>query len=144
MDNYKSAAVLGDVLQEQFEAESALGMMFETTLAQAQKDYPGDRLRVAANGAIEKSDSSWRIIHDGTHGVLVNLGIKPRDQQRMPVAGDARAIMEECSICRPGAHFSLDGDISKAHRRYLHKKADWGLQGCRARAATGDLPSSKV
>ena len=144
MDNYRSAALLGDVLQEQFEAEGALGMMYETTLALAQKDYPGDRLRVAANGAIEKSDSSWRIIHDGTHGVLVNVGIKPRDQQRMPVAGDARAIMEECSASRPGAHFSLDGDISKAHRRYLHRRADWGLQGCRARAATGDLPESKL
>ena len=93
MENYQSAANLGHVLQEQFQREADMGMMYETTLEQARLDFPGDSLRVAANGAIEKSDHTWRIIHDGTHGVAVNPGIRPRDQQKMPVAGDARGIM---------------------------------------------------
>ena len=113
--------------------------MYETTLAQAQLDYPGDRLRVAANGAIEKSDHTFRIIHDATHGVNVNPLIQPRDQQKMPTAGDARAIMVQSGSRRPGVHFAIHADISKAHRRYLHRKQDWGPQACRA-----DLDNSKV
>ena len=132
MENYRSAVGIGEVLQKQFEEESNLGMMYETTLVQAQSDYPGDRLRVAANGALEKSDHSWRILHDATHGVRVNPGIKPRDQQRMPTAGDARKVMSLSARECPGVHFSLHADVSKAHRRYLHAKRDWGLQACRA------------
>ena len=132
MENYRSAVGIGEVLQNQFEEEALLGMMYETTLVLAQSEYPGDRLRVAANGALEKSDHSWRILHDATHGVRVNPGIKPRDQQRMPTAGDARKIMSLSARECPGVHFSLHADVSKAHRRYLHAKRDWGLQACRA------------
>eukprot|EP00973_Karenia_brevis_P031180 4301880-Karenia_brevis.AAC.1 len=39
---------------------------------------------MAAIGALEKSDSTFRIIHDATHGVRVNPRIRPRDQVRYP------------------------------------------------------------
>ena len=65
-DNYQLAAKLGHVLTKQFEEEENLGMMFHLTLAEATAAYPGESLRIASQGAIEKSDSSWRIVHDGT------------------------------------------------------------------------------
>jgi len=131
MENYRSASGLGNVLREQFEAEASLGMMVKMTLSEARERWPGDRLRIAAQGAIEKGDHSFRILHDGTHGVSVNTSIKPRDQVELPTASDIKEIMTLCSEDAPGVHFVLQSDISKAHRRYLHEEADWGLLACR-------------
>ena len=134
MQNYLSAAgpKMSRILLEQFREEEKMGMMIEVTEQEARVLYPGDRLRIAAQGAIEKSDETFRIVHDATHGVNVNTELKVRDQVRMPTAGDGRAVMELCSSERPGVHFALQADVSKAHRRYLHKKADWGLLACKA------------
>ena len=55
-------------------------MMSEYNLAAAKKLYPRDQLRIAAQGAIAKSEDEWRILHDGTHGVLCNPEIEVRDQ----------------------------------------------------------------
>jgi hypothetical protein len=132
MGNYQSALGIGPVLQAQFEEEAALGLMYETSLDDAVSSFPGDRLRVAALGAIEKGDDTWRIVHDATHGVGVNALVVPRDQLRMPSAGDARSTMQLASMERPGVHFTLQGDVSKAHRRVLIRKQDWGLLACRA------------
>ena len=134
MSNYKSAAgeKMSEILRKQFQEEADLGMMYETTLEQAQLDFPGDLLRVAAQGAIEKTDETFRIVHDGTHGVRVNNDIRVRDQTKMPGAHEARKIMDLCYVERNGVHFQLLMDARKAHRRYLHRKIDHGLQACRS------------
>ena len=98
----------------------------------------------AAQGAIEKSDESFRIVHDAAHGVNVHTKLKMRDQVRMPTAGDGRAVMELCSSERPGVHFALQADVSKAHRRYLHKKSEWGLLACKTEQNSDRIWLNKV
>ena len=142
--NYKSAAgpKMSSVLETQFAAEEKLGMMYKTTLTQAKLDFAD--LRIAAQGAIEKGDDSWRILHDATHHVRVNNDTVIRDQIRMPAAADARSIMQESAEHDLGVHFSFQFDVSKAHRRYRHKKADWGLMGCRSDDVQETLWINKV
>jgi len=130
--NYKSAeAALPDLIR-QMEEEAPLGMCYECTEGQARKDYPGDALRIAAIGAIEKGDSTFRIIHDGTHGVHVNPQTQPRDRLRMPGPAEQRAIQERAARTKM-FHFVLKADVGKAHRRFLNRREDWGLQACRLR-----------
>ena len=76
----------------------------------------GEDVCIAAIGAIEKSDSSFRIIHDGTHGVQVNPRIIQRDQVRNPGVAELRYITKSASA-RGKSVFglssyanSLDGD----------------------------------
>ena len=133
MLNYKSATEAEEDLENQFKEEEALGMMFPVTLAVAKQMYPGKLLRIAAQGAIRKSDNSYRPIHDATHGVCVNNSIKPRDQLSMPGPAEAAASMQISREDFPGVHFSIAADISKAHRRVKRKQADWGLLACRAK-----------
>ena len=128
-DNYKSAQGLEHVLQRTFEEEAALNMMVEVPEKQAQEEYPGDKLRIASLGAIEKGEEDWRIIHDGTHGVDLNPQIRPRDQQQLPAAPDEQRVLQETADSGEAA-FALAGDVSKAHRRVLVLKSDWGLQAC--------------
>eukprot|EP00973_Karenia_brevis_P016842 2308440-Karenia_brevis.AAC.1 len=42
----------------------------------------------AAIGALEKSDDTFRVIHDGTHGVQVNLDIVTREQVAYPTIAE--------------------------------------------------------
>ena len=144
VSNYKSAAgaKMSAVLEQQFISEETLGMMYKTSLAAAKRDFKD--LRIAAQGAIEKGDDSWRILHDATHHVRVNNETTIRDQIRMPAAADARSIMQESAEHDSGVHFSLQFDVSKAHRRYLHKKSDWGLMGCRSDDVQETLWINKV
>ena len=121
-----------EVLDTQFAEEEALGMMLRTTYSEASKEYPKDRLRIASLASIEKADSSFRVLFDGTHGVKINNETKIRDQVKMPTAADQRCIMQVSHRDAPGVHFGLQGDISKAHRRFVHKQSDWGMLGCRA------------
>ena len=125
-ENYKSAEVVAELLESQFEADAEEGMMFRELEAAVRLQYPGDSLRIAVLGTIEKGENSFRVVHDGTHGVHVNNEVPPRDQIRIPGPGDNRAIMQLCSV-RPGAHFVLEANVSKAHRRFVNRKEDWGL-----------------
>ena len=68
-----------------FREQSAEGMMVSMPYSKAKEAY-GDQLRVAALGAIKQGDGGFRIIHDGTHGVLVNGAIRVRDQEGCPFA----------------------------------------------------------
>ncbi|CAE8640253.1 unnamed protein product [Polarella glacialis] len=139
MDNYSSAALAGDALRKSFVEESKLGMMFETTLTLAKEQFK-DSLRIAALGAIEKSDDSFGILFDGTHGVKLNNDIKPRDQLDFPMGSDAGTQLAHSKEDMPGAHFAIAADVSKAHRRFKHAVRDWGLLTCRDNgAATGDM-----
>ena len=83
-------------------------------------------------GAIEKKNGTGdvRVIHDGTHGVLVNNKIRVRDRMRFPVVGDIQSVLHEASAERCG-HFMILYDIRKAHRTIPVREGDWGYQACR-------------
>ncbi|CAE8616008.1 unnamed protein product, partial [Polarella glacialis] len=132
MKNYSSAHAVEDDLEKQFRSEELLGMMYPTSMAVARQDYPGSRLRVAAQGALRKPDGSYRALHDGTHGGRVNNEILMRDQLEFPGPREDAAAMEAARRVIPGVHFCLAADVRKAHRRVLRRKADWGLMACRS------------
>ena len=90
---------------------------------------PGDSLRLASLAAMDKGDSTFRVLHDGTHGVRVNNDTQPRDQTRMPSAGELRRVLEHARSIG-GLHFSLQSDVHKAHRRFKNAQRDWGYQAC--------------
>jgi hypothetical protein len=104
-----------------------MGMMFEMDLQVAKDSFPN--LHIAAQGAIQKGDDSWRVLHDGTHGVRINNSISLHDRTRMPTASDIRACMCECSDTGK-TYLSMQADVRMAHRRVLHRKSDWPLLGC--------------
>ncbi len=89
----------------------------------------GSRLVVAGLAAIEKGDSSFRVTHDGTHGVWVNPRIVARGQIRSPGIAEARVALQ-LSRRFTGAALGLKGDVSKAHRRVKVWQADWAYQAC--------------
>ena len=69
-------------------------MMVKLKLAEAVARY-GDRLVIAALGAIEKARDSdaFRIIYDGARMVFLNPHVRPRDQQRLPSVGDLESLL---------------------------------------------------
>jgi hypothetical protein len=144
MDNYATAIETGDFLEKEFASEAALGMMYKCTLAQARAKF-GSRLRIAAQGAVEKLGAdvlTWRIVHDATHGVKVNHDVKPRDQLVVPTAAEAITSMIMAASERPGVHMSLMMDIKKAHRRFVHLEEDRGLLACRSNPSPPGSQSS--
>lgn len=125
-ENYLSAREHANLVQQQFEAEAALGCMVEMPLDVAKRKF-GEDLALASLGAISKKDGSVRVIHDGTHGVRVNPDIVVRDQLRTPTAGDLQTVLQAL----PGAWFGLSGDVARAHRLVRVAEADWGLLACK-------------
>jgi hypothetical protein len=134
MDNYKTARDHAQEIEAQFEVERDLGAMIEVEEAVAREEY-GDDLKVAALGALEKTDKSFRVVHDGTHKVAVNVRIRMRDQTKSPAAGELKKALR----CLPAASFSLTGDVKRAHRLTKIKKAEWGLQACKTGVKPGML-----
>ena len=126
--NYTSFEQASESVRDQFLEEEKLGMMQRIGLQEA-KDLYGERLRIAAQGAIDKGDGSFRIIHDGTHGVQINNEIVVQDQITYSGPEDSESIMRHAWPST--ILFALGADISKAHRRVKHKKEDWGLLACR-------------
>ena len=98
----------------------------------------GEELLIAATGAIPKEghgpDGDVRVIYDGSHGVFLNLGIKIRDQVRLPTAPDLKAVLAEMAE-EGGEHFVLVYDVKKAHRRIPVLPSEWGRQACQVRGS---------
>ena len=130
-ENYLSAKTHAAEVQSQFQEEEKLGAMVEMDVSEAKARY-GNRLAVASLGAIEKKNGTYRVVHDGTHGIGINPRIKVRDQLKSPGAGDVRAVLQEM----PGCFFALTGDVARAHRLVKVAEQDWGLLACRT--AEGD------
>ena len=84
-----------------------------------------------------------RIIHDATHGTKVNNRIKRRDKQRSPGAREKRYLLAYYKA-RGDVVFSLVGDISKAHRRFLHDPAEHVLLACRVKSSDEFIYINKV
>ena len=133
MSNYKSVSGIEHLLEEQFVMEEAEGLMYRMSEEEARERFPD--LRVAAQGAISKSDGTFRVVHDGTHGVRVNHEIKVRDQTRMPTIANMKACMEYASDIQ-GPHLSVQLDVKKAHRRFLHLEDHHGMLACRLQQGT--------
>ena len=106
----------------------SLGMMVAVTLQEARAKH-GDNLRVAALGAVGPPGDE-RVIHDATHHVGVNSGIRVRDQDETPLHSDVLAALEAEVKGDNLPMFGLAFDISKAHRRVPVDPRDWGLQAC--------------
>ena len=101
--------------------------MVRVSLSKAKAKY-GDKLLV---GAIQKSveENTFRIIHDGTHGVMANNRIRPRDQLRYLGVGIIQAVMHQLAA-KQVPHFMLLFDVRKAHRLVPVREEDWGYQAC--------------
>ena len=80
----------------------------------------------------ESHGNKKRIIHDATHGTKVNNRIRCRDKQRSPGAREKMYLLAYYKA-RGDIVFSLVGDISKAHRRFLHEPSECGLLACRVK-----------
>ena len=104
--------------------------MVSVPFSKAKAKY-GDKLLVAALGATQKSveQNTFRIIHDGTHGVMANNSIRRRDQLRYPVVGDFQAVMHHLAA-KQVPHFMLLFVVRKAHRLVPVLEEGWGYQAC--------------
>jgi hypothetical protein len=93
-DNYVSAREHPEALRAQFADDTGEGVMVTMTQAAASAEW-GKGLCIASQGARLKSlytlQDEYRIVHDATHKVEVNLAIKVRDQARRPTHLDAKA-----------------------------------------------------
>ena len=102
--------------------------MMTCSIADAKNEWGRD-LKIASLGDIVKADDSLRILHDGTHGVLVNPEIRQRDQVPTPGIGEEKVVQHDLSK-RGTSAFGLKADVSKAHRRFKLCRKDWGLAAC--------------
>ena len=135
--NYGSLREHEAQVLKQFAEEIEEDLMIVTTLEEAMDAY-GDELLIAATGAIAKKGQGpggeVRVIFDGTRGVMLNLGIKIRDQVRFPTAPDVKAVLAELAE-EGGSYLMLLYDIKKAHRRIPVRRQDWGRQACQVRGS---------
>ena len=113
--------------------------MVEVEEGEARSKY-GDRLRIAALAALEKTDHTFRVVHDATHNVGVNSQIKVEDQLRYPGPSEIKMAMQ--ALDPPT--FVLAADIARAHRLVLVREEDWGYQACRTRVGDGGEPSGRI
>ena len=115
------------------EASPPQGSFMSEEAARAQF---GDRIAVAAVGTVHKGwddlgAEDFRLIHDATHGVLVNQKIKVRDVDEAPSAKDLKRL--QAAKSRRKSHIKgLAADAKHAHKLVLVRPTDWGLQSCRA------------
>lgn len=91
----------------------------------------GDRLRGAVMAAISKPDGGIRPLHDATHSVMVNHGIKHRHQLQCPGPAEVAAVVRE-AVETKEAPFCVSADIKAAHRQVKIREADWPYICCRA------------
>ena len=133
--NYPSLREHAKTVNQQFEEEAKEGLMLTMTLDEAIERF-GEALLITATGAIEKKGKAGevRVIFDASHGVLVNLTIRVRDQVRCPASGDAKAVLSELRR-EGGTHVCIVYDVSKAHRRVPVLEEDWGRQACQVRGS---------
>ena len=138
--NYGDISSKEPQIRKQFEAEEKDDMMLRISRAEAEKEWQG-RFKVASLGDIEKSDGSLPILHDGTHGVLVNPEVRQRDQTPTPGIGEEKVLQGDLAS-RATTAFGLKADVSKAHRRFKLLRKDWGLVACEIKP--GELWLNKV
>ena len=132
-NNYESVQEHEDFVREHFEQECAEGLMQKMLLEEAKHRF-GDHVAISSLAVLVEDAESGkrRIIHDATHGTKLNHRIKCRDKTRSPGAREKQYLLSYYKERRK-ALVSLVGDISKAHRRFLHDPAERGLLACRVK-----------
>lgn len=131
-DNYTSAAEHEKYLIEHLDQEVAEGLMVRMDEREFVETF-GENRAVAALAVLVEDEVTGkkRVIHDGTHGVMVNHRIRRRDKVRMPGPREKRALLEEYEAERV-AVLSLVGDFAKAHRRFKYMEEEQGFLACKA------------
>ena len=134
MRNYRDGPEVENALREAFEKEEKEGRMFPLSLSEARNRYPGESFRVAAQAVVPKPDNDFRVVHDGTHGVWVNNEIVMKDRLESPGAREVSALQKLGLVSEEKVFFGIVGDVSKAHRRFLHHPEHWGVLACKTRS----------
>ena len=128
--NYDSVEDHKTFVEEHFAEECQEGLMKKLTMEEAKECF-GEHIAISSLAVLveESHNHKKRIIHDATHGTKVNNRIKCRDKLRSPSAREKHYLL---AYFRERGHvvFSLVGDISKAHRRFLHCFEERGLLAC--------------
>ena len=127
--NYPSARVVAATLAKQFEEEIGEDCMLRMSLGEARRRW-GNKLTIAALGAIEKTEGTFRVIYDASNTVRLNHRIRVQDQCRMPVWQDIGRYVEDISSFS-GVRFGMAFDIRRAHRQIPIREEDWGYLACR-------------
>ena len=91
--NYVSVKNNVAIIEKQFKQEQAEGLMQEVPYATAKKELGADFL-LTDLADFEKSDDSFRVIHDGTYDVKANLRIRLMDQGRLPGIAEKQFIVQ--------------------------------------------------
>ena len=137
-DNHLSAKENAEALEKSFREEEREGRMFVTTEGALKQDFPGRPILIAAMGAVPKPDGGVRPVHDGTHYVHLNQGIKMVNQLQCPGAEEA-GTMVQLAHESGEAVFSMSVDVNKAHRRVLYRKEDYPLLCCKADSSKKEI-----
>ena len=130
-ENYDSVGEHEDFVREHFDSECSEGLMEKIDLTEAKSRF-GDKIAISSLSVLveEMHGNKKRIIHDATHGTKINNRIKCRDKQRSPGAREKLYLLDYYKQ-KKQVVFSLVGDISKAHRRFLHHPSERGLLACK-------------
>ena len=142
--NYESVGEHKEFVRQHFEEECSEGLMERLSLQQAKERF-GDKIAISSLAVLveETHGNKKRIIHDATHGTKIDNRIRCKDKQRSPGAREKRYLLAYYKA-RKDVVFSLVGDISKAHRRFLHDPAEHGLLACRIKQSDDFIFINKV
>ena len=126
--NYGSAKERSKALSAKIKEDITSGRMIRTTYGEAKRTY-GEKLLIGALGMIEEGPETFRLIHDGTHAILMNNRVRVLDQVSSPMINDLAAEAAELEEERK-RHLGLVWDFQGAHRIVAVAEEDWGLQAC--------------
>ncbi len=80
----------------------------------------------------DENTGKKRIIHDGSHDILVNHRIRCLDKLRMPGGRKKRYLLKKFKK-KGDVVFSLIGDFGKAHRRFKYVREECGFLACKVK-----------
>ena len=136
-DNYSSAKEHKEHVKRHLEDEVREGLVVKMREEDFIEKYGKERAVAALAVLVEDEvTGKKRIIHDGSHEILVNHRIRSKDKLRMPGGREKRALLGQFKSRRETV-FSLIGDFGKAHRRFKYREDEWGYLGCKAEGEDG-------
>jgi hypothetical protein len=136
--NYRTARERLEVLESKVQEDVAEGRMKKMTFQEAKRIY-GQDLLIGAMGLVDEGKEKFRLIHDGTHRVLINNRIRTLDHLPSPMVSDISAEMAEVEETGE-AHLALVWDFKSAHRLVQVSPLGWGLQACTLADLRGKTP----
>ena len=137
--NYKTAVEHAKALKEKIAEDLKSGRLIKMSFAEAKAKY-GDKLLIGALGMVDEGNDRYRLIHDGTHRILVNNRIRPRDLVAFPLIQDIAVELAEIQDTKT-SHICFIWDFKGAHRIVAVTEDDWGLQACMVEGEGRQKPS---